>query len=294
MGLAYLYSQARLLARRAFDRWPLLESAVARPLRRFVHTAERRFLGRRIVSPVELDGYTVHFRPEDKPLLLGQLAGGYEQETRQRIEATLRPGDTFVDVGANIGFFTLLASRRVGPEGRVIAFEAMPGTSEILRRNVDANRLSNVEVVNKAVLDRCGTVAFDVDDYSSGGSGLSSTERSHRRQLEVDACSLDAFFEPRGWPPLRLIKIDVEGAEAAAIAGLHGCRARHPGLELIVEVNERLHSIAHLHSALQAVGLTRVYALELGRPVDLTTDADAIRAHWRHGAVNLWCAQAPS
>src|SRR5690349_20396043 len=120
MKFRRVYSKARQTARRVFDRFPMVDRLVAGPLRGVVHRVERSVIARDLKSPAMFEGFAVHFRPEDTPLLLSQLDGDYERETRSRIEAMLGQGDTFVDVGANIGFFTLLGSRRVGLSGRVI------------------------------------------------------------------------------------------------------------------------------------------------------------------------------
>jgi hypothetical protein len=79
-----------------------------------------------------------------------------EQGIHDALERLLRPGDVFVDAGANVGFYTLLASRLVGPTGRVLAIEMMPATADILRQHVAINDCTNVELVEKALSDRAG------------------------------------------------------------------------------------------------------------------------------------------
>src|SRR5262245_2134996 len=85
------------------------------------------------------------------PLLAGR---GYEPEETAFIEAALAPGMTFLDLGANVGYFTCLAARKVGPAGRVWAFEPDPRNFRLLVRSVKANGLSNVTAVRAAASDR--------------------------------------------------------------------------------------------------------------------------------------------
>src|SRR6266699_2559349 len=84
----------------------------------------------------------------------------FEATEREFLNRFLRPGDTFVDVGANIGLFTLIAARLVGPQGRVLSFEPTPETFARLTKNVQTNRLENVSCQQLALSDRAGEMEF--------------------------------------------------------------------------------------------------------------------------------------
>src|SRR5262249_684607 len=99
--------------------------------------------------------------------------GCWEPDESWVIRALLRPGDVFVDVGANVGYFSPLAARAVGPLGRVIAFEPTPPTLEELRHNVALNDLQNVTVHGEAVLDReCVVTISQPHDANTGANSI--------------------------------------------------------------------------------------------------------------------------
>ncbi|WP_051531315.1 FkbM family methyltransferase [Sphingomonas sp. URHD0057] len=138
----------------------------------------------------------------------------------------LKSGSTFIDAGANIGFFTILAARLVGPAGRVIAIEMMPDTAVQLRANVDRNGLSNVTIVEHALSNRSGeeVVATMPEDQFARASIAGATIRGGR-QVRVRTKTLDDLLA--GFPEeIDLIKMDLEGAEAMAIEGAGEVLAR--------------------------------------------------------------------
>lgn len=149
------------------------------------------------------------------------LQGGGEPEVQAAIQRHLQPGMTFYDIGANIGFFSLLAARIVGPEGRVVAFEADPEVAERLRENVKRNSLSTITVEQKAVWSESRVVSFARADLAiSPDRGVGQVVGSGApNNLEVQAVSLDDFLQARR--PADFLKCDVEGAEVEVF---HGAR----------------------------------------------------------------------
>src|SRR5207249_2412898 len=95
--------------------------------------------------------------------------GMWEPHISRWIDERLSPGDTFIDVGANIGYYSLLAARRVGPTGSVVAIEPSPKTFRALEANLAQNRLKNVRTVNAAVSDRQATVPLYHGPDTHGG-----------------------------------------------------------------------------------------------------------------------------
>jgi FkbM family methyltransferase len=127
---------------------------------------------------------------------------------------------TFYDVGANIGFFSLMAARIVGPKGRVVSFEADPENAARLRENLVRNKLTHARVEEKAVWSESGTVIFErVDPGTSPDRGLGhiSTNDSAAGAITVEAVSLDQYTTAH--PPPDFLKCDVEGAEVAVFQG---------------------------------------------------------------------------
>jgi FkbM family methyltransferase len=143
-----------------------------------------------------------------------------EPEVQRALIEHLRPGMTFYDLGANIGFFSLMAARLVGPNGRVISFEADPEIASRLRENLSRNRLDRAEVEQKAVWSEPTTVTFArVDPSTSPDRGLGhvSADHSSPGTITVDAVSLDHFTMSHPAPDF--LKCDVEGAEVAVFEG---------------------------------------------------------------------------
>ena len=217
------------------------------------------------------------------------LADGlWESHITGWFEANVKPGQFVVDVGANLGYFTVLAGRLVGPGGRVVAVEAHPGMATLCRRNTVVNgqhgwttvleraawsgtdRLRFHQRVHYAANSSLGPAGADTLD------GVADTEEV----VEVDAAALDDLLDSLdsrrggsagggGLRPVDVIKLDVEGAEVRAVAGMARTLAANPGIKLLVEwAPEQLRAMgsepAELLDALGAHGLVpRLFEAEL-------------------------------
>lgn len=140
------------------------------------------------------------------------LLGTYEPEQTALFVEHVKPGGTFLDVGAHVGFYTLLGSRRVGWKGRVWAFEPDPTNARHLRDHVAINGADNVQVEQVAVAGDEGSARF------GGGSGSGTGRLSENGELAVRTVALDAFCERHSLQPTA-VKVDVEGAEVGVIEG---------------------------------------------------------------------------
>src|SRR5439155_7985445 len=127
----------------------------------------------------------------------------------------LRPGMVAVDCGAHIGEYTVLFASRVGPTGQVHAFEPHAGLFEVLRENVEQNRLSQIVINHTAIGRRSGTAQF----HPAGDPTASSILPSDTPAVDVPLVSLDDYARQRGLTRVDAIKIDVEGAELDVIEG---------------------------------------------------------------------------
>ena len=143
----------------------------------------------------------------------GCWLGSYESEKMQCFVASVRPRQVVYDIGANVGIYTLAASRLVGSAGRVVAVEPLPRNLAFLRRHVQMNHCANVTILPVAISDENGTALFDDDTDASQGH-LSANGR-----LEVTVARLDDVAKVEKLPPPDVIKMDVEGAEAKVFAG---------------------------------------------------------------------------
>lgn len=147
--------------------------------------------------------------------------GTYELPVQAAIAEHLQPGDVFYDVGANVGFFTVLAANLVGETGRVYAFEPSPENVKSIRHNIQLNGFNQVEVWQNAVAKDNGKGTLLMTDYP-GGHTLSTFERPAqvKAEIEVEIVSIDTLIEQGKLQPPNLVKIDVEGAEIAVLEGM--------------------------------------------------------------------------
>jgi FkbM family methyltransferase len=167
--------------------------------------------------------------------------GVWEPHLTRWIARRLSPGDTFIDVGANIGYFSLLASTLVGPSGSVVAIEASPKIFRALRENAARNRATNIRTLNVATSDRAGSLRLFRGPPGNAGMTTTLEEAGLELECEVEAAPLDALVRPEERRRARVINIDVEGAETAVVEGMASLlRSGRPDLEAIVEVHPKL------------------------------------------------------
>jgi FkbM family methyltransferase len=141
----------------------------------------------------------------------------------RHLRSVLGPGDVFVDVGANIGYYTLLAAGLVGREGRVLAFEPEPVAFESLRRSVAANDLEQVDCLEMALADHEGRdELFLARDTAHSLVEATSRDSAFAGTVPVSVTTLDRCWAARGLDArrLRLVKVDVEGDEPRALRGM--------------------------------------------------------------------------
>jgi len=164
--------------------------------------------------------------------------GIWEPNLTAWLASRLRSGDVFVDVGANLGYFTLLASQLVGPTGRVIAIEASPSIFRRLVANVRLNSCNNVELHEVAAADRSGTVRVFLAKADNYGATSLLESRGGRLEADVRAQPLSDIVSEETMSRVRMIKIDVEGAEALVLDGLVSrLGSARRDLEIVVEIN---------------------------------------------------------
>lgn len=149
--------------------------------------------------------------------------GTYEVDLQDALAELARPGMVAYDVGANIGYVTLLLAKAAGERGRVYAFEALPGNLERLRQNVALNGLEGrIFVQAAAVIDRAREVRFLVGPSGGMGKAEGSAGRTveYPESIPVPGISLDEFVYEQGHPQPDLVKMDIEGGEVLALPGM--------------------------------------------------------------------------
>lgn len=183
----------------------------------------RSFLGRMVRLPLRLLPKSMVM-----PILQGQLRGkkwvvgagehgywlgSYEMRKRIAFEGEIQPQMVVYDIGANVGFYSLLAAHLTGPEGKVYAFEPLHRNVEFIRRHAALNRFANIEIFEAAVSDQAGEAFFD-PGVSIATGHLAESGTLSVRQVCLDDMLANGLIEPPD-----TLKVDVEGAEHAVFQG---------------------------------------------------------------------------
>lgn len=149
------------------------------------------------------------------------VKGTYEPIQSEAFQRLIRPGSVVFDVGAHVGYYTVLSSVLAGTRGQVIAFEPLPANLKYLRRHLKLNDCANVRVLTNCVGEGSSIARFD-DSHGTGVGHLANDGT-----LEVQVRSLDEMVESGELPIPTFIKIDVEGAELQVLKGAERLLRRH-------------------------------------------------------------------
>jgi FkbM family methyltransferase len=194
--------------------------------------------------------------------------GTWEPEVVQAIQQEVTPGMNVLDLGAQSGFYTLLLSRLVGPEGQVFAFEPLPANFRLLDENVRLNRLRNVVVSHEAVAQASGELSFQFPHHEKSLVAGPLHEDDNLGTLTVQGISIDDFAL-QAKVPIHFVKMDIEGAEWAALQGAESVlKEFHPGL--MIELHDRVSQ--------NAENPVVAHLLELGYEIEWLGDV-SITAH---------------
>lgn len=151
----------------------------------------------------------------------GYWLGTYERDKQRDFQRLCQPGMCVYDIGANVGYYTLLASHTTGPAGRVFAFEPFPNNIEKIEQHLSLNKVRNVTIVPAAVSSTDGTARFQTGMANEMG------RLSNEGDLTVRTLSIDQGIARGEWPVPDVMKIDVEGAESEVLTGAAQLLAHH-------------------------------------------------------------------
>ncbi len=149
--------------------------------------------------------------------------GTYEPDLQAAASQIIKPGMIVYDIGANIGYISLMSARLVGEHGKVFSFEALPANIERLKQNVELNTMQGqVQIVHAAVVEKTGEVTFLTHASGAMGKALGSAGRDtqYSQTIKIQGVSLDDFVFIQGNPPPAVVKMDIEGGEGMALAGM--------------------------------------------------------------------------
>jgi len=185
------------------------------------------------VAGGDLAGFTILLDMQiDKDYWLGT----YEPELQAALRELIQPGAVIYEVGANIGYVSLLLAKAAGETGHVYAFEALPENAERWRKNVELNGMNpRLSLFAGAVTQAAGPVRFLVHASAGMGKAAGSAGRDDKYQSEVtvDGISLDEFIYGQGNPPPQAVKMDIEGGEVLALPGMRRVLAEARPLMLL-------------------------------------------------------------
>ena len=223
---------------------------------------------------------------------LGLIENGvYEPFESQMIVNAARLGDVVLDIGANVGYYTLQLARAVGPNGHIVAFEPDRENFSVLKRNVEMNGYTNVTLVAKAVGAARGKLKLYVSNENLGDHRTYDSGEG-RPSYEVEVVALDDYQFDR----VDVIKMDIQGAEALAIAGMQQLIAANEGLQIFSEFwpfglraagTEPRGFLRTLRSA----GFTLRLLDEHSQTVREMNDEEILRSVPNHWGVNLFCTR---
>ena len=257
------------------------------PLRPLANWAIRQLLP----AQVNFGEAVVVLNPDD-PVVSGALHFGvYEKAETKFFQTACREGMTFLDVGANIGYYTALAARAVGPNGKIIALEPDPESFKYLEQTIAANGTENVQAFPVAASDASATLPLYISADNRGDNRLYAPGET-RPQVEVKAVATDALLAENKIEIIDLIKIDVQGYEPKVIAGLRDTISRSPNLTLLTEfwpkgIRDAGDDPQEFLNSLRDLGLTLHELKADGELTELTDDADLIARHQGRRYTNL-------
>ena len=233
------------LAFKAYDaiRKIIRATGLMGPIRRLIGPAAGRFLFRLspgAAGPVQIHGHRMYLASPGRFPPVNMSMGRYEPRTTQLFKEILQPGMVVIDIGAHVGYYTLIAAKQVSTTGRFYAFEPDQDNHSLLLKNIELNGYDNVTVTNKAVSDRVGRSELFLTNLDSGRHSMYHHGLPERGSVSIDTTTVDSFLESEKWPTVDVVKIDVEGAEVTVLTGMAELLKRSANLKLIIEFNPAL------------------------------------------------------
>ena len=192
-------------------------------------------------SHVSVQGHEMYLDSSDSLQL--STNGVFEPYTTQVIKQNISGGDIVIDIGANIGYFTLIMAKGIRENGKVFSFEPEPKNFELLKKNVEINNYSNVILEKKAIGNKTGTTKLYLADRKNNifSSGMHRIFRSDLVSqipdpISINIIKLDDYLQDLKFiKKIRLIKIDVEGAEFDVLKGMNKILDENKEIEIVME-----------------------------------------------------------
>tara|TARA_Y100000741_G_scaffold363815_1_gene352971 strand:+ start:3993 stop:4883 length:891 start_codon:yes stop_codon:yes gene_type:complete len=182
------------------------------------------------------------------------LYGFHEERTTNIVKKIIKPGMNLIELGANVGYYTLLESRLLNGKGKIFAIEPVPENFTSLNDNIKLNDHKNIETFNLAISDKKGEFDFFLTNESNWGSMVdpSSDKISktmsdklkirHNNKIKVKAISIDDFVKENNIKEVNFIRMDIEGYEIEAIKGMKNTLKSNGNISLLIEIHNKIFS----------------------------------------------------
>ena len=248
-----------------------------------------------IIRVLSWQKHMILAKNENPGTKLRYLIRWYEYDSVIVCKNLIKPGMTVFDIGADIGYYTKLFSESVGKHGTVWAFEPNPDSYELLSKNTERGIYKNVILMKSAVSDINGEARFFAMS-ASGKHGFYDTSRINEgvhqmKEIHVPTVCIDEFLKEKGIPGVSFVKMDIEGAEPRALAGMKKTVANSKNLAMMIELNSKVLRLAGIAPALFLDQL-RYMGLEIraiGEKGVLEKINDSVFRRAEEGYVNLLC-----
>jgi len=170
-------------------------------------------------------------------IVSGALAlGFYEKMEAEFIKTKIKPGLVVIDIGANVGFYTVILARLVGPKGQVISFEPEPENFSFLEKTIKINDFKNVLAYQLAVTDKSGTGKLFLSADNKGDHRLYDPGNfKSQSRIDIPLTTLDDFLTEKDFNRVDLVKMDIQGAEGLVLKGMKNTLRKNKNIKLFLE-----------------------------------------------------------
>lgn len=170
---------------------------------------------------------------DSKDSLWLSFSENYERAETKLVRSEVNKGDIVLDIGANIGFYTLIFAELVGEEGKVFAFEPDPDNFDLLRKNVRVNSYKNVVLVQKAASNKTGKLKLYLSEDNKGDHRIYDPHDG-RRFIEIESVQLDDYFRNYD-SKIDFVKMDIQGAEGLVLQGMANLLEKNKNMTILTE-----------------------------------------------------------
>lgn len=190
--------------------------------------------------PYRTDGGRIFLNIRESSMMLQRALGCYELPKHQALKYFLHDGQTFIDVGANKGDFSLLASWLVGPKGRVLSIEPHPTNCYWIKKSVEKSGYNNIDIHQLALSDSNGPAQLHLGEKSGFHTLLPGKPQRDKGEVEVQTRRLDDLLKEVRVERVDAIKIDVEGAEMHVLEGARETLSTNEGITVFLDIHPQL------------------------------------------------------